>query len=388
MTTRRWWRRLPGMLAIIFLACSLWAAGLVICPKCGTEADGNATICAHCGALLPGGKVAPVAPTNTAASADKLPTTIPDIALEAARQDKRLAGECLTNNRPAVAYSYYQNALALSRLIKREGMTADAGKSLAENVERCRNLLAYTTRPCPTCNGSGTRSIQFHAMVGDKSAQAGVSMPLSESGTCPTCNGRGVVSAGRSANELRVLIAQGWRDFETRQQALGRVASGRVWVPPELLSLLDVKARALIRTACPTPCPGCMGIGIQDCASCKGTGRLKCNHEGCVNGWITIKESNTMTSSKTAIARKEHCPVCQGSGFMPCPDCRGLGTAPCKICNGTGRNPVCQECGGQGWEPCPKCQGAGSVGGTICPACHGEKELLCPKCHGEGCTVR
>lgn len=375
-----------GALVIAFLACSLWAAGLVICPKCGTEADGSATVCAHCGALLPAARSENVVPTNTAVSAEKRALTISDMALEAARTDKRLADECVAK-RPELAYSFEENALALSRLVSREGMSVDAGKTLAENLERCRKLLAYATRPCPSCNGGGKRTVQFQSLSGDKSTQANASMQISDGLTCPTCGGRGVVSAGRSADELRILIAQGRRDFETRQQALGRIACGRVWVPQELLALLDVKAQALIRTACPTPCPGCMGIGMQDCPHCKGAGRLKCTNEGCVNGLITVKESNTL-APKSAISRKERCPVCSGSGFMPCTDCRGVGTVPCKLCNGTGRNAVCQECGGQGWGVCTKCQGTGSVGGAPCPDCHGKGDRLCPKCHGEGCAVR
>ena len=385
MTLRAWWHRWLGPFLIVCLVCSLWAAGLVICPKCGTESDGSVTTCAHCGAILPV-KTEPAAPAKTDTAAEKRPTTISDIALEAARTDKRLADESLAK-RPELAYSYYENTLALSRLVKREGMPADAGKSLAENLERCRSMLALSSRPCTACAGGGKRTIQFQSLSGDKSTHATTAMQSSDGLTCPVCGGRGVVSAGRSADELRVLIAQGRRDFETRQQALGRVACRRVWMPPELLELLDVKAQALVRTACPTPCPGCMGIGIQDCAHCKGAGRLKCTADGCVDGWVVHKESNTL-APKVAISRKERCLLCQGSGFMPCTDCRGVGTVPCKICNGTGRNAACQDCGGQGWGPCTKCQGTGSVGGATCPECQGKKERLCPKCHGEGCSVR
>ena len=415
MTTRAWWHRLFGLLAIACLAGSLWAAALVICPKCGWEADVSAATCPHCGAVLPVVKGEPTAPTNAiadiatndaaiavndvittvtasaattkAVAVDKQPAAVSDMALEMARIDKRLADENLTNNRPEVSYAYYANAVALSRLIKREGISADAGKSLAQNLERCRGLLSHTTRPCPACNGLGVRSIQFQPLAGDKSAQANMSLPLSENSPCPSCGGGGVVSAGRSANELRVLIAQGWRDFETRQQAFGYVACGRVWIQPDLLPLLNAKAQALIRTACPTPCPACMGLGIQDCSRCKGIGRVKCNNEGCVNGWILTAGANSL-APKNALKHKDRCPVCQGSGFMPCPDCLGIGTVPCKSCNGTGHNAVCPECGGPGWESCPKCHGAGIVGSASCPVCHGEKVVLCPKCHGEGCSTR
>jgi DnaJ-class molecular chaperone len=311
------------------------------------------------------------------------------MALEAARADKRLADESLAK-RPELAFAYFQNAVALSRLVKREGMSADAGKSLAESLERCRSQLSLTTRACPSCNGSGRRTIQFQSLggAGDKSTHATMGTLQSADGpVCTGCGGRGVVVAGRSADELRVLIAQGRRDFETRQQALGRVASGRVWVPQDLQPLLDVRAQALIRTASPTPCNACMGVGNQDCARCKGAGRVKCNGEGCVDGWVTRKDPNAL-SPKTAISRRTPCLTCQGSGFMACTDCRGVGTIPCKACNGTGRSPVCRDCGGQGWGVCTKCQGTGSVSGNVCPDCRGKNERLCPKCHGEGCDVK
>ena len=52
---------------------------------------------------------------SAAAPAEKLPATISDLALEAARLDKRTADEWLAK-RPEVSYSFYENALALSRL--------------------------------------------------------------------------------------------------------------------------------------------------------------------------------------------------------------------------------------------------------------------------------
>ena len=386
MTARAWWCRLTGLFLVACLACSLWAASLVICPKCGTEAEPSATVCAHCGALLPAVKVEPVAPANTPVPPEKHSSAISTLALDATRADRRLADESLAP-RPELAYAYYENALAVSRLVRREGLPASAGKSLAENLERCRNQLAHTTRPCVACNGNGKSSVHFQALAGDKSAPSGSSVTLADGPPCAVCGGSGVVTVGRSADELRVLIAQGRRDFDTRQQAAGRVACGRAWLPPDLLAQLSVKEQALVRTACPTPCAGCTGIGIQDCQHCKGSGRIKCSNGGCVNGWITRKESNTLTP-KVAVSRKERCAVCQGAGIVPCSDCRGVGTIPCKTCNGSGRNAVCLDCGGQGWAPCSKCQGAGTVGGKPCPDCHGAGDRLCPKCHGEGCAVK
>lgn len=372
------------LLATLAVACSLWAASLVVCPKCGYESDNGAVVCSHCGAALPVPKVAgsgETAASNANAQAASL-DTVSALALTAARVDQRLAEEN-RKDRPELAYAFYENILALSRLIRREGVSPDAGKVLAENLERCRDALTHGMRTCPACNGSGKRNVHFQQLAGDKSTQ------VSEGLVCSTCNGAGVVRMVRTTDSLRLLMAQGRRDFETRAKALGRVACGRAWLPQELAAKLDVRAQALVCTACPTPCPDCMGMGVQDCARCKGSGRVPCTNNGCKDGWIVHQELNTLSTKASSISRREVCPVCQGTGQMACPDCRGDGTIPCKTCHGTGRNAVCQDCGGQGWTACPRCHGTGKLAdGAICPDCLGQHERICPKCHGEGCAVR
>ena len=387
MTLHVWWRRILAPVALILLAGSLWAASLLICPKCGTEADASATVCPHCGAPLPVTQVVTPAPIPAPpAPAQKQKALISDLALEALHTDSRLADENLAV-RPELSCCYYENALALGRLVNREGLSADAGKTLAGNLEKCRSLQTQTQRTCPGCNGTGKYSMQLRSLAGDKSLQVGAPALATDGTACSVCGGRGVVAGGRSVDELRVLMAQGRRDFDARQQAIGRVACGRVWVPANLMVLLDVKAQALVRTTYPTPCAGCMGSGIQDCTHCKGAGRIKCSNDGCVNGWVTVKEPNAF-ASKTPLTHKERCTICQGTGLMPCPDCHAQGTTPCKTCSGSGRNAVCPDCGGQGFGPCPKCQGTGHNGSAVCPECQGKGERLCPKCHGEGCAVK
>ena len=386
-----------GWLAIVGLACSLWAASLAICPKCGWETDGSAALCPHCGAAMPVVKVEPIVPPSAAATGgvptvafQQFPAAVSDQALKAARADRQHADECLTNGRPAVAYAYYGNALALSRLVRREGLPASAGQSLIDGLAQGRQQLIFTTRTCPTCGGTGARTIRVQTLAGDKSPATTMTLPFSDSTVCLTCGGRGVVTTSRLANEMRVLIAQGAHDFELREQADGRVTSGRVWLPPELLALLNVKAQVLLRTGRPTPCASCMGLGQQDCNRCKGAGRIKCTGVGCVNGQIMVTDNNALAAAnnKKPLTHKEVCPVCQGSSLMACPDCLSVGTVPCKKCDGTGHNAICSECGGQGWEPCPKCQGSGQLGKVVCPVCQGEKNVFCLKCHGEGCSVR
>lgn len=374
--TRRGGRNIL-ILAAVF-ACSLAAAALVICPKCGFEGGEGATTCAHCGAALPAARPAAPAPASEPSSSTG---SVSEQALAALRLDLRLANENVVS-RTELAYAFYQNALALSRLVKREGsVSAEAGRVLAENVERSRAALTQASRPCPVCQGSGKRSLRFQHLGNEKNAA------VAEGLTCNSCGGKGMVRAGRSADELRVLIAQGRRDFDQREQALGRVARGRAWLPSELANRLDVRTEALVRSAVPTPCSDCMGIGLQDCGRCKGAGRIKCTN-GCQDGWVIRKENNNL-SAKVVLNRREPCSVCQGSGQISCPDCRGAGATPCRTCHGTGLGAACADCGGAGWQPCPTCHGSGQTGDDkTCSDCQGRHERLCLKCHGEGCVTK
>jgi DnaJ-class molecular chaperone len=382
---RSWCMRLLVVTMTAVAAGMLWAATVVICPKCGYESDGTSAVCAHCGGPLPISKNAVPVTTTPTPAAEGAMDEMSAVALKAARDDVKQAKEFMAS-RPEISYAFYENAIALSRLVKRIGEAgASSGKSMVAGLEYCLNVLTHANRPCPQCGGSGKRNMQFQALGGDKNSPA-----MAAGLTCPMCNGSGTIRGGRSTDELRVLIGQGRRDFETRQEAAGRVACGRTWVPADLAAKLNVRQQALLRTACPTPCPDCMGLGVMDCPHCKGVGRLKCNNDGCKDGYIMVKVANTITTGKSkdnssAITRREMCPVCAGTGFMPCPDCHAGGTVPCKTCHGTGRNASCVDCGGQGWVACVKCHGTGKQGdGTPCPECQGLMEHLCARCHGEG----
>ena len=371
--------RLAGAIVLCLLAGWVRAAELVICRKCGHEGDGGTAACAHCGAALPAAR--PVEPAP-AATNEPVADPVSALAAETVRVDRKLAAE-FAAERPALSYALRENAIAASRLVRREGAAADAaGARLAAEIEQARLALTQAARTCPSCNGAGKRAIQFQQLNADKSTQSAGGL------ACLTCEGRGVIRAGRSADELRVLIAQGRRDYDVRMQAMGRVSCGRAWLPADLATRLTVRQQALVRTACPTPCKDCMGLGVQDCGRCKGATRLKCTGEGCQNGLVVRKESNTL-SSKVTLNRRETCAVCNGSGFMACPDCRGAGTVPCRTCLGTGRNQPCTDCGGQGWTPCNRCRGAGKqADGSACPDCQGQNDRLCARCRGEGCTPR
>lgn len=361
--------------AVVLIAVSVWSAAVVICEKCGHEAVSAQTVCAHCGAALPA-VLTPASPAPFAETAQAAGTNLAAQALAAVREDVRLARENEAA-RPELALSFYGNALAVLRLVPRESLPADAGSRLVDGMDLCRGSLSRVARPCPTCGGSGSRKLKLQSLAGgeDNAAAGGV--------LCETCEGLGMVRSGRTADELRVALGQGRRDFEVRQQAAGRVAVGRAWVPPALAAQLALPAQVLLRSAAAAPCKDCQGIGRQTCATCRGLCRTKCRQTGCDGGWIIKKSTNVLTP-KTALRQRTPCPSCQGTGWTACSGCRGSGAVACAACQGSGQPPRCTRCGGEGTAICTRCRGAGRVGKVACESCGGVGQTLCTSCYGEG----
>jgi hypothetical protein len=369
-------KRIVLLAAAFLLALWTWAATMLVCGKCGYEAAQDQSVCAHCGASLPPA-LSPAEPTHAAADNAAAGTNIATLALAAAREDVRLARE--NEARPERALALYANALALSRLIPRESIPADAGARLVDGMAACHKALARTARPCPACGGSGSRSIKLQSLAGGEESSIGAGGAL----VCAMCEGAGVVVSGRSADELRLALAQGRRDFELLEQAAGRVTVGRAWVPPALAAQLDLAGQVLLRTAAAAPCTACLGIGRQTCTVCRGLGRTKCRQTGCEDGWVVRKPTNTL-ASKNALRQRVACSACQGTGWSACATCRASGAVVCSACQGSGQPPRCNRCGGEGTVACTRCRGSGRVGEAVCDSCHGTQRVLCTTCHGEG----
>ncbi len=384
MTTLRQWLLLGAAVCL----CRT-AVALVICGACGHEVAEGQRFCGHCGAKA-GDTAAPgETPPETA------PATVPAAAagggiavqafLDAAREDGRVAAE-LEERQPEIAMCHYRNAAALSRLVADDALPADTGKRLVEAVERCRRRMARTLKPCEVCSGTGRRTLLMRALAsgGDGDAQT----LRGEGLACTACGGAGTVQAQRNADELRLLLAQGTRNHELRQQTARRVAVGNVWVPGSEAAKLTPRQQALLRTAAAAPCTDCQGLGVQVCRTCKGQGRLPCRERGCVNGVVERKSANTLTPS-TALTLKSKCPACNGDGWTTCPDCAASGRVVCGSCEGLGRPPKCLKCGGSGTGPCAACKGKGKDrAGSPCAACAGDGIGLCRSCHGEGCAAK
>lgn len=367
------YKRLGLIIAAMLAAFWTWAA-VVICDKCGHEAAPDQVVCTHCGGALP--KISSAVGLSIVTDqASNGATNIAAQALAAVREDVRLARE--NEARPEMALAFYGNALALLRLVPREAMPADAGSRLVDGMAVCHATLARTSRSCPTCGGSGSRGLKLQSLTGgeDTKTVGGV--------ICETCEGAGLVRSGRTADELRVVLGQGRREFEVREQAIGRVTVGRAWVPPALVAQLDLASQVLLRTAAVAPCAACQGIGRQTCASCRGLGRIKCRQSGCDGGWVIRKSSNTL-APKTALRQRMPCPSCQGTGWAACSACRGSGAVVCAVCQGSGQALRCPRCGGAGTAECIRCRGSGRIGQSVCDVCGGTKLMLCSACHGEG----
>ena len=365
------------------------ALALMICGACGHELAEGQRFCGHCGAKANDAQASAVTETHalaeTASANAHAATDIFFLAfLDAAREDSRIAAE-IEEALPEVALCYYRNAAALSRLVPDNALPDHTAEKLVEAVERCRKRMSRTLKPCQVCSGTGRRTLLMQTL-GDSSEG---SRHLRGQGlACTACGGTGTVWAQRNADELRLLLAQGTRNHEVRQQAARRVAIGNAWAPVEEAATLTPRQQALLRTATAAPCADCQGLGIQVCPGCKGQGRIPCKNRGCVNGTIAHKPSNTLTPS-TALTLRTKCPVCQGNGWTPCLDCGGTGHIICRTCDGLGRPPKCVRCGGAGTTPCRACKGTGKDrSGNPCAACAGDGIGLCTSCHGEGCDKR
>ena len=136
---RSWCVRLLVVTMTAVAAGMLWAATVVICPKCGYESDGTSAICAHCGGPLPLSKSAVLAATTPtpAPGADAAMDEMSATALKAARADVKQAKEFMAS-RPEVSYAFYENAIALSRLVKRVGEAGDGHDARHDrNIDAC-----------------------------------------------------------------------------------------------------------------------------------------------------------------------------------------------------------------------------------------------------------
>lgn len=377
-----------GILTLILLAAC--ACGqLRICGSCGREDLAGGTTCAVCKAPLP--PLEPGQPdsapalsdaSGTGSVADALSKQVFDLVkrdVEAARQEE--------DRRPEVALARYENARALLTLARAEHLPPGTARVVLDGLQRCRTALAVAGQACSACGGSGRQQVARVQLAGGD-GEAAAETKLTTGAACATCGGAGTIRGRRGVEATRLLILQGRREAGLQQQAAGRVAAGRAWIPPSWPQERTPEQLALIRRTLAAECSACAGLGLEPCRRCLGSGTLPCKNKACRQGWVEQTVGNTLTP-KTALTRRVKCPDCQGTTRVACPACRGGGGTACSGCNGTGTSEPCRSCGGEGTVPCRSCRTRATTEQTEpCETCQGTRRMLCNRCHGEGYQSR
>ena len=367
----------------LLVAGALWAQGLVVCGKCGREARPGDTVCRHCQEALPKPKAdtpspavgQPAAPADDKSEAGRLAAGIVEANVRQARE--------LEAKQPELALCYYQNAMALMRLVPAGTFPDTVSDAILAGNTRTLNLVQRGTVPCKRCNGSGRYQIDFSKVDSSRGHKTVPGVP------CPTCKGVGTLPGLKEVSKAKMQLLQGRAEFEQRQMVAGDVKVGRVLVPPALEKLLSNRQRALVMTGMPMPCSECRQTTRQACTACRGSGWKPCDFEGCSQG--VLKETRRSGARKEKRMNEEavkKCPRCDGLGDIPCPTCKGSRSVACSKCDGSGLAPRCTRCTGTGLMQCRRCKGTGDVKGTPCPECKGETQVLCSACQGEGAQSR
>lgn len=380
-------QRLIAAACALVCAAAAWAQGVIVCRACGREAKPGETACSHCSAALPKPRdeapPAPPAPDPALGAAEEVARAAAAVVRDSVRQAREAEKQ-----RPEVALSYYQNALALSRLLQAGALPSELGESILAGCERTKQALLRGQVPCRVCNGSGKYQLDM-GKVDRKQGVKGISGLA-----CPACKGEGSLPGLREISKVKMSIQQGRQEFERRQMLAGEVRLGRALVPAALEGQLSNRQRALVMTGVPVPCGACQLTGRQRCSACEGTGWTECDSEDCENGALRPQRQTGGSYSRTRTQKLigdepvKKCPRCEGLGDIPCVACKGSGSVVCKVCDGSGQAKRCTRCTGTGLASCAKCKGTGELKGKPCPECKGEKMSLCSACRGEGAVAR
>jgi len=363
------------------MACAsvIWAQGLVICKSCGREAKAGETKCSRCDTALP---LPPKEEAPAAAPAVDVSAEAVKLAVVAAENNYRLAKEA-EETAPSVALCYYQNALALMRLVPPGHFPKDVGDALLTGRGRTFQMVMTGKVKCKICSGSG--KFQMDTRKTDPSGTVRMTgLP------CPACKGRGGSQGLADVPVAKTAFLQGRGEFERRQMLAGEVRLGRAFVPSALEKMLLIPQRALVMTGMQVPCDSCRGTARQVCTACKGTRWVKCPHTGCRNGEVDppAPKKGEITSRRINEENATRCPRCGGLGEIACAPCEGNGSVPCVPCAGSGTAPRCVRCTATGLQECQKCKGTGQIRAAACMDCGGGGIALCTACRGEGVKAK
>jgi len=376
-------KNIVAIMSMVVVSLTLFAQSLVICPSCGREAKGGEAVCSHCQKALPAAPAKPVSAAEPVVTKDPAAFEIsPELAdcAEAALKTYFREGRLCEEKNPALAFMYFQNAIAVLQMVPQERMKREDGTAFLQARNRALHATLQGRKTCRRCKGTGNFLMDLRKgdpRAGIKQAQG---IP------CPDCKGNGTVPGVREITKVKADLARAQAEFERIRTAARDVRLGRVMVPAEMERMLNMRMRAKIMTARPVPCGNCQGSMRQLCTVCKGDGWVKCTYATCKNGELSeVKQTQTMVSKRLNDSDIKKCPRCQGTGEVPCVKCEGSGSVPCQYCSGSGYAARCTKCSGAGLEECRNCKGSGQDRkGSPCAVCKGECVVLCSMCKGEG----
>jgi len=378
-------------LMVMCLAVAVYAQGLIICKSCGREAKPNETKCSRCSAELP--KPKKEQPVSEELPAIDVADEISKMTAAAVQESFRLGRKAETNEHPAIAYWYYKNAMALTRLVPSERFPKEVHAALMNGTDRTMNQVKAGIIKCKVCQGRGKLAkSQSTVRIGGVNKTKLESTNRLVEPVCPMCNGRGDFTGMADVDQIKTDLLRGRTEYEQRRMLAGEAKLGRVFIPAEMEKMLTAKQRALVMTGFFPPCDYCQGIGAMVCTGCRGERWVKCPYSGCKNGRIDLPKDQENTRKEVRLndtaVDKSICPRCHGVGEIRCAKCDARGSVACKTCSGSGQAVRCTRCLGVGVTECTRCKGEGKIKGSPCVDCKGEGSILCTNCRGEGARTR
>ena len=367
-------------LIAVLCAAAVWAQGLIICKSCGREAKEGETVCSRCDTPLPlpRREEAPAAAPAVNASAE-----VVKLAAAAVEGSYRLAKEAEAVS-PGIAMCYYQNAIAIMRLLPPGHFPKEVSEALLNGRGRMFQMVMTGKVKCKICNGSGKYQMDLRKTDPAGTVKAVTGVP------CPACKGKGGLQGMSDVPQAKTTLLQGQGEFERRQMLAGEVRVGRAFVPAALDALLLPPQRALVMTGMQVACDSCRGTARQPCATCKGTRWVKCTNTGCKGGVVELPQAKKgeIVSKRLNEEEGTKCPRCAGLGEIVCATCEGNGSVSCQQCSGGGTAPRCTRCTATGLQECQKCKGSGKIKDAPCLDCGGGGISLCTTCRGEGVKAK
>jgi len=302
------------------------------------------------------------------------------VSVEVVAVDMRAAQQALAGEQVDLARLFAQNAVALNLLAG-----ADPGelraKAILKFLDQCAQAEGFVRRTCPVCNGTGKGVMIAQSL-------SGASLEVKSAGSaCERCGSTGVIRGAETMDERKFRRGRAEAKYRTLQQSSGRVLIGLVWVPAEAAEGLGLPETSALKRAIPLPCQRCAGLGREDCAACRGRGKVTCRAKGCERGLVERESLAGAIGGARSLGRAGltvKCETCGGSGLEPCEKCTGAGSFVCKACNGGGCGETCGKCSGTGIATCRRCAGTRVYRGEPCSACRGAGAMECASCGGSG----